>query len=225
MSWEQRREMTLSALRAMRPDGDDGPLVNLMLQGAPVVLKIALDWSEHRRRLTHRVGAITSTGLLHALWSIPPSPSGIREVPSSEHLALLRDAPEMLVSQSDNRLTRTYNPAVRVLLVAVPRQYARTALRTALAMPPMFERLALWREHTGPAGHALSSYARDRGIGQLHLRDDREPRTIALPDPPIPATPSVFNWWISEIAYSQLLKNTQDSSWRLGSTSMAPSSS
>ena len=218
---DTQSEMVRAAIRAIRPGKGDGPLVRLILNGAHVFGELEVDDFEHARREAIGIGSVTSTGLLHALWKVAPCPGGVDNALSQADRHTLGAAHPGLAFEHNGVFSRAYRPSVRIKLLVTLRVRADPAIRRSLAMPPIFQRLAIWKTGSQDSVAPMSAYAADRGVGQLQLSNPDKPRLIAMPGPPVPSVPTVYQWWLSELAYHQLLKSTQELNWALGSTSIA----
>lgn len=176
--------------------------VRLRVDGRAVIVLFDLDAGEHQRRVDGGLGAVTSTGLLHALWLLPSDvPVPIEQVPSVKQ-ARLRRAHGMC-SEREGSFERVYSPAGRVVAVAAESGAPDRALRAAAQLPPIFERAAV----VGPLGtrrrERLAAEATQLGVGLVEGGDS----TAQLVVSPLPAQrgrPGVYRWWVAELAYAAL---------------------
>jgi hypothetical protein len=179
------------------------PCVSMKLDGAPMLAVFEPDSFEHARRAAAGVGAITSTALLHGLWLLP---SGVRvpviTVPDRK-VDHLRSAPHM-AGETEAGFERLYSPAGVVHAVAFASRDAHGALERAIRFTPVFRRFVV-APNAGMLPREAESLAREWCIGLLELQSARARLHLAA-GTAVVGVPTVYRWWIAELAYRQWLK-------------------
>ncbi len=179
--------------------------VRLRLDGRSVVAVIEIDPAEHLRRLELGVGAVTSTGLLHALWllpsMIPVQPTALPEI----KVARLRQA-DGVCAETGAGLERTYSPIGRVLALGASGANAQRVLDHVAMLPPIFRRAALVRPLPPTARGRLAQRALSARVG-LAIYEEGIVDEVVVPAPePIRGIPGVYRWWIAELVYGAWLQ-------------------
>ena len=182
-----------------------GPIVEMVVDGDRMFAAFEVDPVEHRRRLELGVGAVTSTGLLHGLWLLPTGgcvpASALPEVKCDR----LRNAPHV-VAERDTGFERTYAPPGVVRGVAFGGSDPAATVGRAARFTPIVRRVALVDASRGFSASAELA-ARECGVGVVAVDD--ESAYVAVPaGGPVPGVPSVYRWWIAELAYERMLYET-----------------
>ena len=187
-------------------DHDD--VVRVHIDGVAYLCHFRVDGDEHQRRAEHGLGAVTSTGLLHALWNVPEEGVLWQTLTSLDAATVDARHAEGLVETRRDCVFRAYRPPGRILLLATRRPGADAAIRNAMRLPPIFGRAAIWNyPDVGRAEKAirLIELAKRSGLGLVEARDSREPAVLSPPADPIPGLPAVSRWYYAELAYSRWL--------------------
>ena len=160
-----------------------------------------------RRRDCAGMGAVTSRGLLHALWSVP------HEIPVP-WLALspldrftLESEGKGWVELNPRHVIRRYQPPGVVRTVSVSDESLPRAIIRVGARPPVFERIALWKRTSATTPRirrATLDRARLLGIG-VAVSDPSGVSELLAPQPAEMGVPSVYRWWQAELAYQSWL--------------------
>lgn len=173
-------------------------VIELHIDGLRFGVEFRVDREEHRRRQRLGVGAVTGTGLLHALWELPaglPIPARCLTEPN---LATLRELGEGFV-EGTKILTRTFTPAGNVSAVVVVADTISDAISRASRLPPIFWRVAAARRLTADVAESVA-FSERTGVGSLVVGSDGSTELVA-PRPPVRGVPAVYRWWLSELAY------------------------
>ena len=182
-------------------------LVPLNVDGCCFSSGIAFDEAELARRECSGLGAVTSRGLLHALWSVPYE----IPVPWSSLSPLDRSTLESegrgWVAPSQLGVVRRYQPPGTVKTVTVSDASLPRAIDRVSARPPVFQRIALWKRTTA-ATPRVRQATLDRalllGIG-IVLSSPYGVSELLAPQPAVVGLPSVYRWWQAELAYQSWL--------------------
>jgi hypothetical protein len=206
-----KTSMTTSTLRRKGAeavaDVTGQPVVRLKIDGAPIFAAFELNLAEHRRRVALNVGALTSTPLLHGLWLLPEGvPVPVSALPDVK-VERLRSAPHS-VAESDAGFERLYSPAGVVRAVAFVGRDAARAIERAIKFTPIHQRLVVVPNLPAIASR-IESMAREWGVGLIEV--DAGSTRVRLPARRAEqGVPSVYRWWIAELAYSRwLYESTQ----------------
>lgn len=186
----------------------DAYAVTISIDGSAMVAWLDLDLQEHRRRQTCGAGAITSTGLLHGLWLLPTgAPVPAASLPA-EKVNRLRAA-KGAVTESDAGFERLYSPPGIVRAVAfVGRRWDRIVER-AIRFTPIVQRYAIAVDPLSTMSPCVEAGAREWGVGAVEVADGQACQIVAA-SLPERGVPSVYRWWIAELAYrSWCYENTQ----------------
>lgn len=173
-------------------------VVDLQVDGSRFAAAFDLNADEHRRRQAIGAGAVTGTGLLHALWQLPvgiPFPASSLSVAD---VSTLRELGEGYVDGT-SILTRTYAPAARVTAVVTVADGVGDALARASLLPAIFWRLAMSRRRPAHMERAVAR-CEAAGIGAIVMTADG-PDVIVAPRAPKRGVPAVYRWWLGELAY------------------------
>ncbi len=190
------------------------PVVRLQIDGSAMLAAFEPDLGEHQRRLASNVGAMTSTPILHGLWLLPSGvPVPAAAIPDRK-VDVLRRA-SGFVTESEAGFQRLYSPAGVVRAVAFVGRDAVRAIERAVRFTPILQRFVVVSGTTPIASH-LEGMAREWGIGLVTV-DDGLTRVVVSAGPPERGIPSVYRWWIAELAYrSWLYESTQPVSCAFG---------
>lgn len=182
----------------------------LRVDGRDFLVALQLDWSEHRRRRMLGINALTSTGLLHALWELPYGIGISRDGLSALDCETLDRADSGWVEGSVEGFVRWYQPAGMVRSISVTSRSLSRAIQRAATHPPTTERIAVWLKPSNGSGYRIMSTlerARQLGVGVVAATDDSV-EELAAPKPAALGLPNVFRWWQAELAYRTWLTRT-----------------
>jgi hypothetical protein len=174
------------------------------IDGVRLIGALELDDCEHARRTQQDIGAVTSTGTLHALWLLPAGGGVLASSLPEVKLQRLR-AQKGFVVGSDGELRRLYQPPgiVRYIGFAGPR--SSLAIERAARFAPIVQRLAIIDGST-PSARNLAIAAAS-GVGVLKL-NDRAHELLLPPSKAVVGRPAVYRWWIAELVYEALLQES-----------------
>jgi hypothetical protein len=184
--------------------------VQLSVDGHHYLVGLELDPAEHARRSRNNLGAVTSTGLLHALWELPFGVSISWESLSSTDRSTLDQAGEGWVAHKDDSVLRLYQPAGLIRSVFISNHSLSKAVREAASHPPTVRRVAFWAEapdSLSSTQEASLAKARELGVGVWASSRDGVSQFLQ-PAPPLLGRPVVFRWWQAELAYRNWLSST-----------------
>lgn len=194
--------------------GDGNGLVDLDFGGSKALVQLCLDEVEHRRRRIRDIGAVTDAGVLHDLWELPANMAVPAYVLSAqaEELLISND----LVERRGENVVRTYSAPGVVRVVAFTGAPAVT-VRRAIRFTPIVRRYALVSA-TSPLPSGVLDEAMEWGVGLVRIDGVDSYEMIVRAAPEWRGVPSVYRWWLAELAYrSWLYDNTQPTSWAFGS--------
>jgi len=179
-------------------------LVSLAINGSTMHAAFELCPDEHERRLQEGVGAITSTALLCGLWLLPSGVPVAPEALPDVKVQRLHDAP-YAVKKTSAGFERTYSPpGVLRSVMFSGRKLERTVDR-ALRFTPIIQRFALVDQPCAEVPSPVECIAREWGVGIIAL-DQEEPPEVLVPAMPAEVgVPSVYRWWVAELAYKRYL--------------------
>ena len=180
------------------------PAVSFSIEGSKMLGAFELLPDEHERRQRVGVGAITSKALLHGLWLLPLGgfvPSGA--LPDLK-VQQLREAPYSAI-ETNLGFWRTYDPPGILRSVAFSSNNVAQAVQRAVKFTPIFQRFVLTNEARGPVPWPVECLAREWGIGIIALREHADPQVVVPASPPEIGVPSVYRWWVAELAYQRFL--------------------
>jgi hypothetical protein len=156
------------------------------------------------------VGAVTSTGILHALWQLPyavPTPKGsLAEIDRGT-----LEGSRGLVEEAGDDVVRVYQPAGAVRYVMVPAASLARGIHRAASHPPTVRRAAMCLEPKHGEGGSrarLLELAKDLGVGVLEV-SARGVHELVPSARPQMGRPAVFRWWQAELAYRNWLRSTE----------------
>jgi hypothetical protein len=181
-----------------RLSGDSA--VEVCLDGVRAAVSFRPDGAEHRRRMDADVSAVTSLALLHALWLLPAGfPVPPSDIPPAK-AKLLLEAPQH-VDLVKGSFVRRYQAAGKVDVVGLTGRHGDKVIARAIRCSPIFRRLALLGPTTSEPSRASLAAAREWGIGVISVAED-ELEVVVAAAPGVLGIPSVYRWWVSELAYS-----------------------
>jgi hypothetical protein len=184
--------------------------VPLSVDGCFYIAGLRLDPAEHLRRREMRLGAVTSTGLLHALWELPLGVPFPRRSLAPMDWETLSDEGRGWAQERHEEIVRVYRPAGVIGCIAVPDRSLAKAVQRVATHPATVRRTAVWMTSTKDVSAkttALLSRARILGVGVLAV-DDNRVCELVRPAESIGGRPAVFRWWQAELAYRNWLKST-----------------
>lgn len=184
----------------------DADAVNVVIDGQHLVAWLEVDLGEHRRRESAEIGAITSTGLLHALWQLPTGGRVEATALASAKVDRLRSAPHSVL-ESGASFERLYSPPGTVCTVAFVGRSGRALIDRAIRFTPIVQRLAILVDPTACVSPRHLATAREWGVGVVQVSDDAVLQLVD-PAPSEKGVPSVYRWWIAELAYRSWLTRT-----------------
>lgn len=185
--------------------------VPLCVDGRFYFVGLRLDHHEHARRQELRLGAATSSGLLHSLWELPHGvPIPRRALAPMDRETLETEGRGWVVERRE-KVVRVYRPAGVVGSVAVSDKSLCGAVHKVGTHPPTVRRTAVWMTPThqeSPRVKAILSRARRLGVGVL-AASGGQLHELVPPAKPIRGRPVVFRWWQAELAYRNWLRSTE----------------
>jgi len=200
------KHSVVRALAALELLGPSDPVAELSIESRRLFASLALSRVEHHRRQEIGAGAVTSTGLLHALWELPAGVPIPWNVLSGRDADTLRFHGSRWVQDDGACVVRRYEPAGKLRVVAIHDERLGRALERVARVPPVYERVAVWtrsgRRRGAPEAHL--AMAAMLGIGIVAVEDDK-PSVLVHPAPAQPGMPSVYRWWMAELAYRNWL--------------------
>lgn len=191
-------------------------VVSFRIDGSPMLGAFELDEVEHMRRVRQGIGAVTSCGLLHGLWLLPSGGTIRAAALPSDKLQRVRDAPHT-ARESAGRIMRTYSPPGVVRAVAFAGRCIERTVSRAARFTPIVQRFALVEDGGESVPLRVEYEAREWGVGIVALNyGDRAERVVPA-SAAVVGVPSVYRWWIAELAYERLLyENAQPVNWAFG---------
>lgn len=189
--------------------GEPGLTVALSLDGNRFVASLALDQREHCRRQAAGNGPVSSTSLLHALWELPAGFAIAWDTLPDRVVERLRQSGSGWIDDTGSSVTRLYEPAGHLQLVGVGDIRLSRAIERAARLPPVYTRVAIWdrppRSYKRSAHHLAAAEA--LGIGVVASGD--EMTVLLQPGLPQRGVPSVYRWWLAELAYRNWLMHRE----------------
>lgn len=178
-------------------------VVSLTIGGVRTLAALDLDVAEHARRSDSGVGAITSTPLLHGLWLLPTGGSVRATALPDNKVQDLRSAP-FAAQERDGSFERTYSPPGILRAVAFSGRCVERVVSRAARFTPIFQRFAF----LGGDSQLLPRVeceAREWGVGIIALEMGEDIAQLVPADKAMVGLPSVYRWWVAELAYKQFL--------------------
>ncbi len=181
--------------------------VDVCIDGNRFIAALQLNLHEHNRRVALGLGALSSTGLLHALWEIPRGLAWPMTTLSLLDQSTLEQGGLGWVEIQEGSVSRLYEPPGQIMSVSVVDRSLAQAVRKASVHPPTVTRYAIWKaapsKPTAKSTPALD-LARLHGIGVI-AADGESLRELAQAARPVIGRPVVFRWWQAELAYRNWL--------------------
>ena len=176
--------------------------IPMLVDGRAFFAQLRIDDHEHERRVAHELGAVTSTGALHALWSLPASLSIVVDDLAARDVATLRHTASGHIDFDGCYLRRLYQPAGEIVAIVTADGSLSRAVRQAAAQPAVYRRVAVGS--TGDLDARARAAIERFGVGAVSVEDGaatvlHQPRAAAL------GRPAVFRWWLVELAYRNWL--------------------
>lgn len=200
----------LALQKALGIRSDGSHLVETRIDGTTYLAHLITDDDQLEHRVAFAIGAVTSTAALHALWSLPLAAATVADL-SEIDVETIGDLPPGLVEVIDGDLVaRRYQPIGDVRLLATVSRSLRGGLRRAVAIPPIFERVCVWRTDSAQVAPTTESVAMARrsGTGIIRLAG-AEAEVVVEPRKRVVGVPAVYRWWVAELAYGSRLRQAQ----------------
>jgi hypothetical protein len=181
--------------------------VPLRVDGNNFLAGFRITNSEHNRRRKLGVGAATSTGLLHTLWTLPLGVPVLRSSLPQRDQNTLNHEGFGWIDDDGCTVQRTYEPPGTVGTVIVVDTSLPRAVRRVASHPPTTRRIAVWRRNSDRPPRPQRDQverARSFGIGIYIVEHGRCCEVLAF-GPALPGLPAVFRWWQAELAYRNWL--------------------
>ena len=185
--------------------------VQISVDGLSYLVGLELNAVEHHRRSEHLLGAVASTGLLHALWELPFGIAISWDSLTSRDRSTLDQEGEGWLKREGDTVVRTYQPAGVIRSVLISHDSLSMAVKRAAAHPPTVRRVAFWTKASDDWSanqDASLVKARMLGIGVWASVGDRISKLVE-PAAPMLGRPVVFRWWQAELAYRNWLSSTE----------------
>ncbi len=182
----------------------DEHVVRLTINGSKLHATFELCPSEHERRSQQGVGAITSRALLCGLWLLPSGAPIAAEALPDAKVDRLRAAPYAVIATAAG-LERTYSPPGVLRSVMFSGKKVERSVGRALRFTPIVQRSVLIDEGHRPIPSPVEYLAREWGVGIIAL-NEQTPSEVLVPAMPAEmGVPSVYRWWLAELAYERYL--------------------
>lgn len=204
MSSISQRSSDAAAASVLAAHASGRRIAELRVDGFRVQAAFTVDEVEAQRRSDAGLSAVTNTGLLHALWTLPEGedlPLGVLDAIDADTLSTLGVGTVEIQAEV---VRRTYRPVATVHAVACAGRSPHSLLRTLVAFPPIFDRFAVLSASQVLDTADLDS-ARAGGIGIV--RYDGSTAEIVEAPAKVLGRPAVYRWWIAELAYRDYLAN------------------
>ena len=202
----------LQACRGIAASAPDrgGDVVELRIDGRQMFVLFELNQPEHERRQAAHLGAATSTGLLHALWELPEGERIRWDALQERDASTLRLSAGGHVEDGGEYAVRRYQPPGSIHLVAVVDSQLKRAVKTVGGQAAIFLRLAIWsgRDCCPPSAVEHVQVASRYGLGVVSVGGE-QPEVILLPRREELGVPSVYRWWVCELAYRNWATRTE----------------
>lgn len=182
-------------------------VVSLCLDGARMLVAMELDAGEHQRRVAARVGAITSTELLHGIWLLPAGGAVRAAALPGNKVQNLRAEP-YVARRYGSSLVRTYSPPGVVRAVGFGGRCVERAVLRAARFTPIFQRFVLLDDDEPKVPLRVEWEAREWGVGIVVLRRGHCTEQIVPAAEAVVGVPSVYRWWVAELAYRRFLQDS-----------------
>lgn len=185
--------------------------VPLSVDGRRYFAGLTLNNNEHQRRQEAGLGAVTSTGLLHALWEIPYGMAFPLSCFRSIDQKTLCEADNGWIQNDGDELSRLYQPVGTIKSIAASDTSLVRAVSKAASHPQTVRRTAVWFTSTdGRSPKAIETLTRAKllGVGVIAVNKTSIVHLAESSDP-IASRPSVFRWWQAELAYRNWINSKQ----------------
>lgn len=180
------------------------PVVRFSIDGSEMLGALEICRAEHERRKQSDIGAITSTALLHGLWLLSPhAPTPVGMLPEIK-VQRLRAAPHTAV-ETDTGFERTYSPPGVLRCVTFRGRSVERAVTRAARFTPIMQRFVVIDESQQPVASPTECIAREWGVGIIALHCEGSPEVLVPASPVETGIPSVYRWWVAELAYERYL--------------------
>ncbi len=179
-------------------------VVSLSVEGSKMLGAFELHPDEHERRQRAGVGAITSKALLHGLWLLPSGGFVSSEDLPDVKVRRLRMAPHCAI-ETYCGFWRTYDPPGVLRTIAFSGNNVARAVHRAARFTPIFQRVVLANESSVPVPWSVECLAREWGVGIIALHDNEDSQVVVPASSPVVGVPSVYRWWVAELAYERFL--------------------
>lgn len=180
-------------------DGSGNDVVPAVLDGRAMLMSFELDAIEHARRLEQSLGPLQSRSLLHALWALPEEItwpiSGVNRL----DVETLEREGHGYITKESGFINRVYRPAGQVRAIGLASRRLVDAVVTASQFPPIFRRYAL-STRAGSSDLDATAIALNVGVGAAIAHLDGV-NVLTQAKPPKIGVPSVYRWWLAEVAY------------------------
>ena len=180
------------------------PVVSFSVEGSKMLGAFELHPDEHERRQRAGVGAFTSKALLHGLWLLPSGGFVASGALPDVKVRRLRMAPHCAV-ETYCGFWRTYAPPGVLRTIAFTGDNVARAVQRAAKFTPIFQRFVLANEPNLPVSWPVECLAREWGVGIIALQDNQGPQIVIPASSPVIGVPSVYRWWVAELAYERFL--------------------
>ena len=192
------------ALRSVEELAGD-PVVRFSIDGQPMIGGLALYVDEHERRLSAGIGAVTCRALLYGLWLLPSWGWTPPEMLPDMKVQRLRAAPHV-ASETDGGFVRTYEPPGVLRSVAFYGKCIERSVDRAARFTPIVQRFALVDEEQQSVPLSVEWMAREWGVGIIRIRQESIPQILVPASPAEIGIPSLYRWWVAELAYERYLR-------------------
>lgn len=182
----------------------EAAVVSFSVEGSKMIGAFALHPDEHERRQRAGVGAITSKALLHGLWLLPSGGFVASGTLPDVKVARLRMAPHCAV-ETYCGFWRTYAPPGVLRTIVFSGSNVARSVQRAVRFTPIFQRIVLAKESNVPIPWSVECMAREWGVGIIALQDNGGPQIVVPASSPVIGVPSVYRWWVAELAYERFL--------------------
>lgn len=181
------------------------PVVRFSIDGLRMIGALALCPHEHERRQRAGIGAVTSTALLHGLWLLPRGGSTPPDLLPDVKVQRLRAASNVAI-ETDEGFIRTYEPPGVLRSVVFCDSSVGRSVDRAARFTPIVQRFALLDEEHLVVPPSVEWVAREWGVGIIGLRQGSGPRILVPASLAEIGVPSVYRWWVAELAYKSYLR-------------------
>ena len=139
-----------------------------------------------------------------ALWLLPFGGFVASEALPDVKVQRLRMAPHAVI-ENQRGFSRTYAPPGVLRSVAFVSNSVARSVHRAVRFTPIFQRFVLTHESSGPVPWPVECVAREWGVGIIALSEKAGPQVVVPACPAKIGVPSVYRWWVAELAYERYL--------------------